>query len=598
MNQRNNLSGSPTILCLFVLTATLWGVTASGVEVQQQDDPVLTAMRDEMARTMEKLRLEDLEKPYFVAYTLTDSQSAATSASFGSLIESSERSQRRLHVEVRVGDYTLDNTNFLQTRLGSRPSRAQNLPLDGDYKEIRRQLWLATDRAYKEALEVFAKKKAALKNVTRSDDLPDFSPKEIAQHWEEQKAPVWDLGKAEGLVTRLSGLFRESPGLHTSRVYWRASTSYVRYLDSEGTAFTQTRPHAGLETRASTQAPDGLELTDTASFYGGYPAELPSEETMAKEVRKLAESLVTLRTANLLERYNGPVLFDGRAAAEIFAQVLMPKLLAQRQPVAEDQRLAQALSMVNSGATDFQDRIGGRILPRFLRVVDNPLLQRADGSPEVASYTLDEQGAPARLTTLVERGYLKSLLAGRTPVPGAEASSGSFRAGGVTPSNVLVETSQGLSADELKQELLQLVADRDGEFGIVIRRIENPLIAQDRMSGRRMIIRLGASQAQAPNVVAAYKVYPDGREELLRNVELSGLTATTFKEIVAAGEETGTYRAPVQPVGRLPFSSMAQRAKPMASYRVPALLFEELTLKRPSGEIPKPPLAEHPYFAD
>jgi hypothetical protein len=38
-------------------------------------------------------------------------------------------------------------------------------------------------------------------------------------------------------------------------------------------------------------------------------------------------------------------------------------------------------------------------------------------------------------------------------------------------------------------------------------------------------------------------------------------------------------------------------ATPLVSVVTPSLLFEDLTLKRPSGEIPTPPVAAHPAFA-
>jgi len=49
------------------------------------------------------------------------------------------------------------------------------VPADNDYDELRRQLWLATDSAYKTALDSYAKKKSALEHRTRQEDTPDFS---------------------------------------------------------------------------------------------------------------------------------------------------------------------------------------------------------------------------------------------------------------------------------------------------------------------------------------------------------------------------------------------------------------------------------------
>ncbi len=78
-----------------------------------QDDVVMRAMRDELARSMADLRLEELSRPYFIAYRVDELNEVSAAASFGSVTSSRENLTRRLSVEVRVGDYAFDNTNFL-----------------------------------------------------------------------------------------------------------------------------------------------------------------------------------------------------------------------------------------------------------------------------------------------------------------------------------------------------------------------------------------------------------------------------------------------------------------------------------------------------
>src|SRR5450631_1524711 len=77
-----------------------------------QDDIVMKAMRDEMARSMKQLTVENLEKPYFISYRVVDSESAGVAASFGALNHSTTGHTRRLVVEVRVGDYKLDSSHL------------------------------------------------------------------------------------------------------------------------------------------------------------------------------------------------------------------------------------------------------------------------------------------------------------------------------------------------------------------------------------------------------------------------------------------------------------------------------------------------------
>src|SRR5262249_33909943 len=163
---------------------------------------------------------ENLQKPYFVSYRAVDTANCNVSASFGALTSSnceatggSTGRSRNFSIEVRVGDYARDNTNFYAPQLAGggviRIDCAAGLtvPIDDNYDEIRRQLWLGTDSAYKNALDVYAKKKAALENRTRTDDAPDFS-KEPGFTYEDAATPIdWNRTEIENMVKSLSKLF-------------------------------------------------------------------------------------------------------------------------------------------------------------------------------------------------------------------------------------------------------------------------------------------------------------------------------------------------------------------------------------------------------
>ena len=47
--------------------------------------------------------------------------------------------------------------------------------IDNDYDGIRHSLWLATDAAYKQSVEQYARKRAFVENKVRGDQIPDFS---------------------------------------------------------------------------------------------------------------------------------------------------------------------------------------------------------------------------------------------------------------------------------------------------------------------------------------------------------------------------------------------------------------------------------------
>lgn len=574
------------------------------VRVHAGDDVVLQAMKDELARSMQRLQLEKLDKPYFIAYRINEISGTTTSASFGSLLIAANPNRARfLTVEVRVGDYSFDNTNFLGTSFFSAPAIGAGfggsfqLPLEDDYNAIRRQLWLATDAAYKKAVEDLSKKRAALQNKTRAEELPDFSRADPNTVNATMAAPPFNRQEAEKLARELSAAFREMPEVFSSRVDFRFSLRHTLYLNSEGATFVRDKPLVGLVVSAETQADDGMPLADSFAFYGRSISELPNKTELLKAIRESGSYLAKLRKAPLLETYNGPVLLEGQAAAATFGQIFAPRLLATRRPVTERPQLE---TMAAQSDNPFLDRLGGRVLPTSLSVSDNPAATEFGSQRLVGTNKVDDDGVPTRETRLVEKGYLKTLLATRVPVRGIPGSTGSRHGNGPMPTNLLMSAENGRTKEELKQELLRLVKERGNEFGVVIRRISNPLLTRDSMQ-----IQLGGFGAagrlpdELRNIVVAYKVYPDGREELIRNVIISGITVQSFKEIVAASKAVTVSSEPLasRSVFSPPFDiSATDAAISPVSLAVPSLLFEELTLKKPAGEIPKPPVAKHPFF--
>ena len=532
---------------------------------QAQDDVVLRAMRDELDRSMKQLQLENLGKPYFIAYRVQDTRALNAFATFGALVAGNIRRARTLAVEVRVGSYQLDNSNFF-----SYPPSANGLtgvallPIDDDYKELRRQIWLATDSAYKEALETLSRKRAALQNRTTREDIPDFAKEPPVSESGPLNPTAMDLDQAEAQVRSLSALFRQTPDVFNSSVSLEVKDARSWYLNSEGTVVTHESPVARVECVARTQATDGSPLIDSVVAYGHSQADLPAEADLAARIRAMAQGLAKSRQAPVVDRYNGPVLFAGRAAAELFAQVLAPKFLASRLPVSDN---PQVETYLQRSANRFMDRLGARVLPAFVSVVDDPARSSFQGTPLLGGHAVDDEGVRTRVTTMVEKGILKTLLTTRDPVPGLLQSSGSRRGFGAEPSDIIVSVENGESEKELTEKLIGMVKQRGLSFGIEVR-------------------NLGSEASQ---------VYPDGHAEPMRQGQFDGLDDTAFKDMAAASADSTVYTVPFASFGGNMLANQA--SAPLVSFVVPSLLFEDVTLKPRSTETEKLPLSKHPFFA-
>ncbi len=527
-------------------------------------DVVMKAMRDELNRSMTQLRLEQLDKPYFISYHVRDRRSLDASATFGALLSGDVTRTRYLTVQVRVGDYQHDNSNFM-TYPPQSNGLTENvlLPVDDDYQELRRHIWLATDTAYKEALEMLSRKRGALENRKAREDLPDFSKEQPATALAPFSPIEMNLAQAETLVRDLSAVFRNSPEIYTSSTSLNVSDTKSWYINSEGSAVTEESSAATFMAMAQTQAVDGTELPDWVMASANSVEALPKPPDLARQITAMADRLARMRQAPIIDHYNGPVLFEGPSGAEVLSQVFIPKLLAMRAPASDNSQM-EAYAAQN--VSRFQDRLGSRVLPDFMSVTDDPTQSSYQGTPLAGGHTVDEEGVRARPTTLVENGYLKTLLNARDPVSGISQSTGSYRTFGAQPSNVIINVTEGLSEAQLKDELMTMVKRRNKEFGLLVRGV-----------GREV-----------------YRVYPDGREELIRVGQIDGLDEAAFKDLTAASRDMTVYTIPFAAYGGRLYPGQA--GAPLVSFVAPSMLFEDLSLKPPTGELPRLPLSKHPFF--
>ena len=101
----------PTLRSLAPLLYLLLSLLAAA-----EDDVPMRAMKDELARSVTQLQLQKMDKPYFLAYRMDEINQGTVSAMLGSITHEQPFHTRLIGVEVRVGDYALDNSNYFSVR--------------------------------------------------------------------------------------------------------------------------------------------------------------------------------------------------------------------------------------------------------------------------------------------------------------------------------------------------------------------------------------------------------------------------------------------------------------------------------------------------
>lgn len=575
-------------------------LVAPALAADQHDDVVMRAMKDELARSMAQLRLQQMEKPYFIAYRMQEVTESDISATLGSLTSSSGTPSRNrlVGVELRVGDYSFDNSNFvsiqrLRSGAAAMFSGVEQGSLDDNYAQVRREFWMTTDQQYKKALEDLSAKKAALKMRNGGENIPDFSKEPSSTFLQPVNLPLGNLGDLESLARDLSSEFRSAPEIDRSLVKLTYRNVYTSYVNSEGTSFTRSEPLLKLEVSASTHAPDGLPISDSFTSYGRTLADLPTKDDLRQRVQKMANLVIKLRSSAVIDRYNGPVLFEGPAAGEIFLQKIGPQLAASRSPMSDNPQFEMIITQMfdRLAGASFQDKIGARILPDFISVRDVPTQSTLDGVTLMGGAPIDDDGVKTRDTSLIEHGILKNLLTSRVPVRGMLESTGSRHGWGAAPSNLIIQSDRTSSDDDLRKELLRRAKERGLDYAIVVRHLGGGAEANLLEMAKQM-----TQQGRSSSLPEVYKVYLDGHEEALRGLHIADLAPESFKEIVATGNQPRVYSDELIPRMSSLFSmGLSSRSDlPVVSCVSPSLLFEEVTLAKTEGPFPALPISKSP----
>jgi hypothetical protein len=551
-------------------------------------DTILRAMKDEIARTR-ALRLVDAP-PYFVEYSLDDAEFFYSTASLGALVQERQTRLRQPRTRVRVGDAKLDNSNhiFSDAYRGSRFDPAE-FPLDDNYEALRLAFWLSTDRAYKQALEALARKKASLKNIQETERLPDLSSAPVTSVILPVPKKTVEEAKWRARVKTISALFNAYPDVfHSEATFgWSVTKSYM--VNNEGSEFRIPDNLSTFRVRASSIAADGMLLRDYAEFVASDADSLPAEPDMRKAATEVAEQVTALRKAVVGDSYTGPVLFDGVAGAQLLAEVLGRHLSPGRRPVTDPER------PLNFPAGELEGRLGSRILPEWMDVVDDATQREWKGLPLLGHYPVDIEGVVPQAIPVVERGVLKNFLSTRQPMAGVESSNGHARipaalgTNAAMPGNLFVRASETQSLDALKKKLLDLGKQRGKPFVYVVRKMDFPSTAS--LDELRRIAG-GQTGRSASLPIRLYRVFADGREELVRGLRFRSLNSRSLRDIAAASDQQFLFQ---YLENGAPFAHMdAGGYVAGISVVAPALLFDELELERIPGELPKPPVVAPP----
>ena len=486
--------------------------------------PVLDAMKQELQRSVDTLSKQPTPL-YYLSYEITGNRRYSVRASFGNITGSSEGERAVVDVDLRVGSPELDNTHSIRgDRLANFPRFAyRQAPLE-DPEALRSILWRRTDQQYKAAVERLAKVKANVQvKVEEEDQAGDFSA-ESAQKWLEEPLPLdFDQALWEAKLRRYTAPFSGPGYIYSANATLSANVETRWYVNSEGSEIRTSQSYYRLMIMAYTKAEDGMELPRYESFFSFTAEGLPDDSRVLETVGEMIADLKALREAPLVDPYTGPAILSGRASGVFFHEILGHRVEGHRQKREEE------------GQT-FKKMVNQKVLPETFSVIFDPTVRRRGDMDLVGAYRYDNEGVRARRVPVIEKGVLKTFLLSRAPIEGFSRSNGHGRKQAGLPavarqSNLFVEVDRHHSRQELKAMLIDQLKREDKPFGLYLKDVQGGFT----FTGRNI-----------PNMfnvlpVMVYRIYADGREELVRGVDLIGTPLTAFSKIAAADDQFESF---------------------------------------------------------
>lgn len=573
---------------------------------ETESDQTLRAMHDEMERSRTRLQLPGVDKPFYIEYRLLDIDVRSVTSSFGALIASNDTRNRFMSIDVRVGDYHLDSSNFVsedgfQGFLGT----TGEVGIDRDYNSLRQDLWLSTDQAYKQAVTQMSLKQSFLRSLTKPPEIDDFSQTTPIVKIDPRIEPDWTTRNWEEESRQASAALLKFPQLNATRVnYYLVYFTYY-LMNTEGTTIRTSRHLAAIEAALDTTAGDGMPLHNFYAVYVSKPGELPDPATVGQSLAQASTQLMTLRQSPIVSDFTGPVLFQGAASGALLAQALAPSLSGARPPLSTMPAFDEMMQRMG-GRSEWSGRVGSRVLPATMSLIDDPTLKEFNGAALLGNYDIDDEGVKAQRVAIVENGTLKNLLMSRRPGPEFQTSNGHARSALLSDtrplsSNLMLQATGGLNSADLKKKFLDACHDDGHEWCLEIKSMDNPALSSIRQEDFSDFIGAVAggvaSGERIPLVM--YRVYvADGREEMVRGGHIEGLQLRSLRNIPAYGDDENVFPYMQNPTGGFAGTALgafgsAQGGIP-STIVAPSLLLDEIEVRGFHGEPRRLPLVPAP----
>ena len=529
------------------------------------DQEPIQLMEAELKRGLKNYKKQ---KPsiYYLAYNYQEILQRQIVVSEGGVSRNTEKGNHHLGVMVRVGTPKMDNTRHLKGESNDMAIVTATLPSGGKAFSIK--LWETTQEAIKQAQKKFSQVQGNSQvSSKRADDSPDFVMPSVARYCRTEEIVPFDLLQIEELLKTVSLAVRGNKKVLGSSFSFNQEQGHKYFVDSNGTKLKTPMNVGRVSYEIWGQTEDGSFIERRNSYDIRLPSDIPSREKMEADVKKSIAELEDLFYSPDAEPMTAPAILKNQAMGVFVHEILGHRVEGHRQKI-------------DSFGKTFTDKLGQPIMPSFLSIVDDPTLASFKGIPLRGFYEYDDEGVKTEPVTIVENGVLKNFLMSSSPIKGFSASNGHGRAAfGFRPISRMGVTrlisARSIPYEKLEEMLIEKVKEQGKPYGFII----------EDLSGGFTQTSSYAAQTFKLEPTLVYRVYPDGKKEVVRGADLVGTPLVSFSKIVAAADDDDVFNGNCgAESGWVPVSAIS-----------PSVLLESIEVEKTAKSSNKPPQLPPPF---
>ncbi len=414
-------------------------------------------------------------------------------------------------LEVRVGNHEKGGAMF---------SDNFKLPLSLDEASSWLEIWKIANPVLWGAVGEYEAK------ISQGMGLPLEKKKEFFDYFSKEKPIRFEeaninLEKNLGLEDIFQRVTRDLS--HPDILDIVASPSVIKncrfYVNSEGSHIFTNDVGYLIFMGVQTICDDGFLLPHNYRFLTKDPTKIPTYDSLMEIGEQLIKEVLEMSKAPIQDNGAFPAILCPENHGVIWHEVVGHSLEGHRM---QEDEFGDVISI-------FKNLVGKKIAPDFLSLYDDPTQEGMWGT-----YLFDDEGVPAQKVVLVENGILRNYLHSRESAgyfktqSNGHARSEALEDPVARMSNLIVDSSNEVPYEELKENLIKMCRNEGEEYGLILKSSDGGLTLPEESFYNTVPVHV-------------FRIFPDGKEERVRGIYVVGTPHQTLQNIVQTSDRYDSF---------------------------------------------------------